>query len=549
MTKEQALKICEAIEALTIVYEPLYYEDYDYLLDKYFRTAYSKVGQENLGVLLDTLVEAQRLYCNSKRYSVSSQKALKIFEKETKARFGSLLDFPFKEFKSGNEVLKYRKLCDAKNVKGTEKLHEFFNNLEFNDDVDIEETKYEFFVIPQLMADVDEYANVLSKKCKNLNKEKLFELYDEIVGILPRGFLRGYSFAEMNELIRNEIEKATYITKEEPKHKKNMSYSYVECLSLLTELEKTELYKLVDSDRVIELSINSEEVYVQILGYYGKDKAIIIYKDRMEMEYSLSLMKADIDSVPDISCRVSQIECLYNPEGFVSEEMEDLLQKRNLPPCPALVKLGYCRKPRLVNAKETNLIGAVLYELLCMMKMVDKKTITKNLGEGEYAVENTINQVYVYKDKVLFGEYEDDDIGFVYDKTKMAKLDNKLINKVKKCNTNHSIVIGTYICPMDTKEYPWYYQIFDEDDSKFIEMEALEISKNKDLGNIILRSLIKNNINPNNITFNNEITYDLLNEFAFYFDNVDVDDKCFLNNIYDDFIYGKNDDLDGGKYN
>lgn len=544
MKKEQVLKMCEAIEALTIVYGPLYYEDYDYLLDKYFHTVYNRVGYECLQDILDTLVEMQRINFCKNRYSMMRNEDLKILEKEFRKEYGDLCEISFKEFKSGNEILKYRELCSAKNVKGTEKLHEFFNNLEFYDGVNVEDTKYEFFVIPQLMADVDEYAKLLSKKCKNLDFDKLHELYDEIAGVLPRGFLHGYSFIEMNEMIRKELENATYITEEIPKHKKSMSYSYVECLSLLNELEKTELYKLVDSDRVLELSINGQEIYVQILGYYGKDKAIIIYKDLREMEYSISLMKANIEEVPDVSYRLSQIECLYNPEGFVSEEVAMQLEKSNLPPRPAFVRLDYCKKPRLVNVKEINLIGSVLYDLLCMIKMVDKQTITRYLGEDKYAIDNTINQVYVYEDKVLFGEYDDDEVGIIYDRTKVTKFDSKLINKLKKCSNNHAVMIGVYIYPMNVSQYPWYYQIYDVDDDRIIEMEALEPSKNKDIGNIILKSLIKHNINPKNIIFNNEITYDLLNNFHSYFIKVDIDEKCFLNKIYCDFVYRNIDDSD-----
>lgn len=532
MRKDNIIKVCEAIEALTIIYEPLYYQDYDFLLDKYFHTLYSSLRKDDLDEILYSLVSLKRIYCKNDRYSITEPKQLTIIEKEAWSRYGKLLYQPYKEFKSGQEILKYFRLCDAKNMKETKKLQAFFNKLQFNDDVDVKNAKYEFFVIPQILADIDAYIKKLEKLCKSFDKEELKELYDEIIGDLPRGFLRGYSFNEFNEILEDEIKNATYITEVEPDHTKNMNYSYVECLSLLAELEKTELYKLVDSDRVLELSINGQDVYVQILGYYGKDKAVIIYKDFEEMHYSLSLMKSDIKDIPDVTYRLSQIECLYNPEGFVDEKTSELLEDKNLPPYPVLMKLGYCKKPRLVNAKETNLVGAVLYDLLRMMKMVDKETIGVHLGEEENAIDQTVNQVYVYEDHVLFGEYEDDAIGVAYDKTKVGKLDKKLVEKVKKCNNKHIVVIGYYIFPIENNTYPWFYQIVDIDKEQIIEMEAIPQNKNRELGNLILKSLIKHDINPTSIYFNNDITYDLLHEFSLYFDKVNVELNSDLNSFY-----------------
>lgn len=543
--KDHAIKICEAIEALTIVFEPLYYEDFEYLLDKYFHTSYATLHENDLFGILSLLVELKRIYCEKDKYFITNKKDMKLLQKEAEKRFGDLLEIPFKEFKNGSEILKYQKLCNHKNVKGTEKLHKFFDKLQFNEGVNVEDAKYEFFVIPQLMADIDEYAKILAKKCKPFDMNELREAYDEAVGKLPRGFLRGYSFEELNDLIKEELENATYITEPIPDHKKNTNYSYVECLALLTELEKTELYKLVDSDRVIELSINGEEVYVQILGYYGKDKAVIIYKDRKEMLYSLSLMKSDIETIPDAMYRISNLECLYEPSGFVNEEMADKLAQRNLPPLPAFVKLSYAKKQRIANAKEINLIGAVLNDLLNMMKMVDKQTISKHLGEEEYAIDDTVNQVYVYSDRVVFGEYEDDEIGIAYDKSIQNKVDNQLITKLKKCNKSKDLAIGVYIMPLENDDYPMLYMIFDVNDEKIISMEAVGPNDRKSIVNKVLKDLIKNDINPISIGFNNDITFDMFSELLLDIEKIGIDDAHVLNDIYEEMMF-KNSEKSGG---
>ena len=107
------------------------------------------------------------------------------------------------------------------------------------------------------MADDDAFVSKLGKEYK-FNTDKLKELVSNFMRSLPRGFLNGFSFEEL-DIVYEEIDDGNFNKIYKPYHPlKFKHYSYNDCVDLDNQLKNTKLFEYVNSDLLLEfiLKIN-----------------------------------------------------------------------------------------------------------------------------------------------------------------------------------------------------------------------------------------------------------------------------------------------------
>ena len=309
-------------------------------------------------------------------------------------------------------------------------------------------------------------------------------------------------------------------------------------MKLANIVNNSEIFKLIDSDKVLEFFINGKPVYVSILGYYGKDKAIIIYRSRQEMINTFGLMIDEYkEDYPDISGHVSCIEVSCNNTDFLSDDLIKELESSNIGLMPNFVSIQSTKGLRLINKDETNLVGAVLSDIIKLFQISNLSDIKLNLGETDDIYK--INQVYVLDDEVLYGKYNDIEIGDVILPFKLNKVDKKLVRRVCEYEEDE-VLIGTYIsnCYVEeTHEYPHMIIVANKKTGFIYKCFMKPVKDMANIKNEVLELFDMLNINPQSIYVNNDYCFEIFDEFDEYF-ILDYDEECLLNDIYKEFLKG-----------
>ena len=539
-------KLIEAITAIVTVYGPLDFKQIEDYLKKYYPDLLKGNYKEEIDVYLDSLVYANRLYKKGKKYSAIDFNILKEVSKQTK-ELSKVVEGKEKVF-DRDTLLKYADFNKLDGIKEYDELKKYIYSLDFKDPKVKDEILFALCLGDYFCYDAFSLFDVLKRETKNVKLDDFTEYVGNFSGSLPRPFLHGYSYKEIDD-----ISETIYKTGSQqfddffsPKNKikgpflksKYNDFSYQDCIELGKKVDKCEIFKLVDSDRILEFFINEEVVYVQILGFYNRDNAIIIYRNRNEMLNAQTILQSDdVNAYPDMAYHMSCIEVtLRDSTNFLTLDMEQKLKNDNLPLLPNFVTLEAAKERRFPNQRELNLIGGVLTDILRLVKISNLSEIALHLGDKDESVKPyDISQVYVLDNEVLYGEYNEIELGDYILPYKLNKVDKKLIKAVKKC-PKHEISLGTYITGFsieDEEEFPHITIIYDNTTGLIVGSHLYSSKNIKDVKNEILKKLIDANICPKVIACNNEYCFELFDEYLEFFD-LYIGDNENLNEIYEE---------------
>lgn len=545
-------QLIEEILAVITVYGPLNEKEIIEYVDDYFSHSFSKEDKKNMELYLESLLAVNRIHMVGKKYSSLTPAAVKDANKELKDVIMTVGDIE-KKYKK-EELIKYANVDKLDGIKEFDDLKKYYDSLTFKDTKDKDEIFLALCFGIYSCFDVNDVVDALDDITTDLNRTKLIKYLTDYSAILPRPFLHGFTYKDINNIekemeknynnkLQEELENSDFDEFFSTKHKiktnitkkKYGSFSYEDCIELTKKVSKSQVFKLIDSDKVLELSINGKPVYTEILGYYGKDKAILIFKSREDMINTHTMMAcSETDDYPDMALHVNCIEVSDGGTDFLNDEMIEELKEKNLPLEPNFSVLNGYKGMRLPNQDELNLIGAVLSDIVKLFQIANLSDIKMNLDDNNDKFD--VHQVYVGDDEVLFGHYNDIEFGDTILDFYLENIKKKLVNKLDNYE-DHDILIGTYILDaylQDINEHPHVVFLMDKNTETMID-HFFKTSKDiKSIKNDVLKSLDKNKIKPNCIYVNNDYCYDIFDEFELYCE-LDYDEEGLLNEFYEGF--------------
>lgn len=553
MTKNLINKqLIEEILAVITVYGPLSKKEIIKYIKDYFSCSLTIKDEADMDIYLNSLLAVNRLFLVNNKYSSLTPQAIDDANKELKDIIVAVGDIEKKY--NRDQLIKYANVDKLNGIKEFDALKEYYDSLSFKNNKDKDELFLALCFGIYSCFDVNGVIDELKKVTTNLDKTKLMDFLKEYSGILPRPFLHGFSYKDINDIedelkknfnnkLREELENSDfdelftkkYKVKAKIKKKKYGIFSYEDCVELSKKVYNSQIFKLIDSNNVLELFINGQPVYIQILGYYGNDKAILIYKSRNDMINTHTMMACgEVDDYPDMPFHVRCIEVSETGLNFLSEDMISELKAKNLPLEPNLSVLEAYKGSHLPNQDELNLIGAVLNDIINLFQLANLSDIKMNLGESKEHFD--IHQVYIGDSEIYFGKYNDIEFGDTILDFYLENIKEKQVNKIDNYD-EHDVLIGTYISDFyveDINEHAHIIIIMDKETETIYDYFFKSSKDIKSIKNDILKSFDKHKIKPNCIYVNNDYCYDLLDEFELYFD-LDYDEDGILNNFYSGF--------------
>ena len=341
---------------------------------------------------------------------------------------------------------------------------------------------------------------------------------------MPRGIFHGYSFREISEIV-NDPERMIDLEEgriEIPKnYRKYGHYSYERCLKLADKLKDSGIFEDFCSDSLLEILVNGKEVFVQLLGYYNGDRAIVIYKDRGNMEYNYQFIAAEEGSYPDIAYRVNSGEIIFDEAGgFMTPEVRKQLIGKDLPQSPLMIKLGPASGPRLPSKEELDLYGAVLDNLVRIYDMIGEDI-------GKFCIEHNmfqIVQIYLSENDLEMGEYTYLELGDPVVPFEVGPIDRDMKISAKR---DADICIGLYAIPILSEETSSYVTYVYNASADLIEgFDVCPAQEMKDEKNKIIGILEANGLRPRSLCFNNGFCEEVYAELCDFYDMDDYEIGC-----------------------
>ena len=530
--KNDLLKLCKYINGLVFLYYPIDIDDLINIIEGIDKKLYEKFYYNEMLGIINTLVETEELFKFDNQLSIVSKKDIKELFKVDEIDYVKKHS-GFKKHFSKKEVLEYSIPFEYNHNSDYKKLKEYVYSLDLNDNN--EEIFYDLIGVCSIMADDDAFVSKLGKEYK-FNTDKLKELVSNFMRSLPRGFLNGFSFGEL-DVVYEEIDDGNFHKIYKPYHPlKFEHYSYNDCVDLANQLKNTKLFEYVNSDLLLEFYIKDKPIFIQLLGFYNGDRNIVIYGDIDGMARNYCLMNSSEKEYPDITNRIDIMEVILDDaSGFFIDNIRKDIDDNHYPSLPLFVKMtpGKEYPISLVNEKDIDLVGAILESLLKWEDMAGDD-IKEQFSESDF---ENIYQVYLNENGLEYGYYLnlDDEIpGFSFE------IDLDSIGKVDVSNLNkRNIGIGIFIPPFSVEDKKTYLTILYDYDHDLI-LDSFP-SLEEDMPNIlntITTKLTKHKINPNNIYYNNNYTYYVLFPLKFAYEEVNFihDDENRINDIYLDMI-------------
>lgn len=536
---EKVNEIVDAITGLLVVYGPTELEMIEEDLKHYFKDLY-KMYKSEIEQILYALVSIQQIQKEDDMYSVIP---FNIIDATDKA-FEDCDDDVYigdKEF-TGKEILDFGSSKNMIQGKIFKELKKFIEE-EIKDEKKIRDIENTLVHLPYLAVNSEEALMIVKDKAKKkIDEDKFLNLYFDYSNNVPRYFYGGYSFKEHNDLILDELEKSGKIKKDNliktyPDKKDYPKFTYKDLIELGNKIKKCEIYKIIDSDRVLELTINSKKVYVSILGFYGKDIGIIIYPSLQDLEYTYHFLLADPENYPDSVFRLNCIEvCVEDPGGFASDKVLGELKKNHYPEVPSFIRVKSNYENRLVNDEEIQIVGGVLSDLLTYIKNTDLSDIKIHLGEKE-EIDYDINQLYITDNEVIYGGYNHFRLGQACLNFLPKPIDKVKVNRLKKFNkVDISIALYVYPTIINNNELPYMLILRNEETGMIVDIALKGINEMPNILNDVLDLMYKHEICPKTIGVNNDYAYDVFIEFMDYFKEYGLTDNEELNTIYNEFF-------------
>lgn len=414
---------------------------------------------------------------------------------------------------SGETIKSYADIFHPDHHNVMAELADFIAELDIDEDT--KEEMYKTAVVCAInLSSIENFEDILSEQTGSLyDSERLEAIYDELVRIIPRGMFNGYSLAELGMKEREETEEKRIVPfdKREYPH-----FTYQQCLKLAEEVKNTDLFENISSNSLIQLYINNSFVYCFVLGYFYGEKAVLIM-DEENVRYSSYLMRNG-ESYPDLIYRVSQIEVLLEEPEMFAEALKTELQESGYPDEPLFVSLKSMKVMQLADEKETDIIGAVLTELL---RIAEDDSYDSIMDSDE-----RVNQVYVYDDHIEYGNYNDYDFYDVVVPFETEKLSEENIETLLSCQQDAQITIGLYSSESyeeESESYMYMCYIVDSETAELIDVMIINPADIESVVNDVAEILIENDINPYSISFNNNFTFEVFRDFAEVCEDIEID--------------------------
>lgn len=507
------------IMGLVNVYSPIQIDDLVAMIQDYFEDDYKKFITADIYGIINGLSDADMFYITKHREaSLFSDEELEylLSMPEIKAlNYSNIM----KDFENPEEILNYANVFEMKNNKALDELKDYIYSLDFKDKDDKEDAFHEAVVVIYKMYDENEFFKELNKRLnKKIDKEKLSELMYSFGADLPRGFLHGYTFKEVGEKIEN-LDEFSMFDKDKldaPRNAKQFSvYSYEQCLYYADKLKETDIFDRFCSDNVIELYINGQPIFIQLLGYYNGDKNVIIYGNKQQFDYNYHFVIAEQEDYPDIMNRIEYSEVVLDtPQGFLTPEIELELVDKKLPDIPLIIDFDPVKGP--VLSKNINLVGAVLESLLEIHKQLGDDMFER-CEEGELY---KIIQFYLHDNGVTIGEYSYLEKG---DPVLPFKL-NKPDSKNRKRNKNKKeIGFGLYSVSVTSEEDRTYLTLVYEYNNGIILAPIIKAeTQMSDIVEEVIGILDDYDIEPTSFSFNNDFALETFDSLYDYY-NLEYD--------------------------
>ena len=514
-SEKEIRRMSKIIMGLVNVYSPIQIDDLVVMIQDYFEDDYKKFITADIYAIINTLSEADMFYITKhKEASLFSDEELEylLSMPEIKAlNYSNIM----KDFENPEEILNYANVFEMKNNKALDELKDYIYSLDFKDKDDKEDAFHETLVVIYKMYDENEFFRELNKRLnKKVDKEKLSELMYSFGADLPRGFLHGYSFNEINEKIENINDFVNFERDklEAPrKGKEFTTYTYEQCLYYADKLKETDIFDRFCSDNVIELYINGQPIFIQLLGYYNGDKNVIIYGNKQQFDYNYHFVIAEQEDYPDIITRIEYTETvLDSAEGFMTPDIDMELADKNLPDVPLIIDFDPVKGP--VLSKNINLVGAVLESLLEVYEQLNDDMFERCEEGNMYK----IIQFYLKDEGISIGEYSYLEMGDPVLPFKLKPFKNK---KHIRGKINSEIAIGLYTITVKSEKERAYLTII-LDKTKDVILTPI-IKTESEMGNIneeVINIIEDYDIEPISLSFNNEFTLEVFDGLYEYYD-------------------------------
>ena len=533
------IKTVEAIMSLVTVYGPIYQGQIIDWIESYFPELYEELEYEDIIECIEILEDQGELTSLlDGRLTFFTQEDVDDFEKITH-HFIENIEVEPKVF-DREQLLEYNGVSEI-SLPSVIALKEYLETLTYKKDRTAEDIYHLIIASIFMMADIDQVIKIVQKDIKTkINKKHLNELIQDVEGEIPRGFLKGYSFKEWGAL-QKELETESLdneLTEIEEGYLEFGEYSYQEVQALARKVKKTNIFENIDSDTPIELLVNGEKVYIQVLGFYNGDRNIIVYGDWEDFLYNYQFVSTTEGVYPDISFRLTYSEIVLDKsEGFATPEVQYQLKKNKYAKMPLLISIDPIESVSLPDQDMLNKMGAVLEQLLIIDREMEQEELF-DLCQCMNPYE--VVQFHLYKEYMSTGSFvnlciEDSVIPFVV---------KSVITIPVEASQERSISIGLYVFIADEKQQ-YVTLICDNETGMVIAPITLDEEGMEGLLDDIVEVLEKNNILPSEIYTNNGFAATILEPLYEHYDlDVSINGEI-TDDVYEFFMEQAN--LDAAK--
>lgn len=542
---ELSKQVGDLVDALLVIcklYGPVTAKKAKEILSLYYPAIDEKWDVNDIEASLKGLAKSGTLYKYNTKYSTIPFDVLKEID-EINPTYKKFKKENFKHFNNVSELKRAASSYCTYNPKVNE-LEEYLKTLS-NDSKTIKQ------IIKTIIKSCDVSINStniekgLDDVFPSIDISKTTKLIKGIYDYAPRPYLNGYSIHEFYaDLIKKDEISDDVSLKEDPILKYPMkrkygSFSYEQVLSLGRKLMDSNIFNIIDSERIIELTINSQKVYVSVLGKRGGDKGLFIFNNQKEFINSYAFLHEDPVYNPDLVHRLSLIQAYLDE---IDNNIKISFQGKGvIASAPFFVRIEANTSPRLLNDEEINLVGAVLDELIKLIDFVSYDELVSKLGQYLDSESFLIDEVYVTYNEVLFGRYCLNEIGMHIPNFEVNDFNTELLNNYLNLPKMAEVQIGLYtmpfICDEQTSSMPYILILLDSKNDLILDVKIFEVKDADKMKDYILDILTNLGQSIQKLEVNNLYAFDVFSEFMFYVDNYDlVNDVNKINSIYKELM-------------
>lgn len=297
--------------------------------------------------------------------------------------------------------------------------------------------------------------------------------------------------------------------------------NYKKLLELLSEYEKTKIWKIFSGDVIFSLAGFKKPVYVSILGNAGYSLGLVVYDGKKELEKQLDVSFGCYQNFPDNFVRISCYEiCIGDIKNLLTKESKEQLKKEKISSKNAIFRLEEGYLPRLVTEKESEFLIQVLEKIIILSHyLIEKNQSFLESPDFVYMDQFKIDNLTVVHKKIPFPTFSNK-------LPKVKKVNEENINKLLLLGKTLEINVGLFYAPMYIEEknpyYPFLFIIENTKTNFLLGIRMLKPDEVSNIGNMFLEILIQHHFVPSKVHFNSEecllLLRNVIDELNFEFD-------------------------------